>query len=212
MCGGMSDDKEVMRKEVIRVETGHNNVVKSASRCKNHEKIIYAVAATTGATGVVSTGLGSSTAFSASTGAAGVSGVASVAGFSRGATGVGSSIFGGFSSTLGGTACSSFGFDLKKPPTRADRRRVTFKAFTFDSSSFCEKTVRIELMRQREKAYLLLLHFFLRGLNNRSLSRGRRLGLLHGLSRSLLSLHRLSSRSRFLLRWLLGSRSRGLTS
>lgn len=141
MCGGMSGDNNrevVMRKEVIIVETGHNNVVRSASKCKNHEQIIYAVAATTGATGVVSTGLGSSADFSTSTGAAGVSGVASVAGFSRGATGVGSSIFGGFSSTLGGTACSSFGLDLKKPPTRADRRRVTFKAFTFESSSFYE--------------------------------------------------------------------------
>ena len=57
-------------------------------------------------------------------------------GFSRGATGAGSSIFGGFSSTLGGVLCSSFGFDLKKPPTRADKRRPTLTAFALTSASF----------------------------------------------------------------------------
>ena len=72
----------------------------------------------------------------ATTGAAGSTGLAdcsvlgsapSEAGFSRGATGTGSSILGGYSSTLAGVATSALGLDLKKSPTRAERRRVTFK-------------------------------------------------------------------------------------
>jgi len=47
------------------------------------------------------------------------------AGFSRGATGAGSSILGGFSSTLAGVERSDLGLGLKKSPTRADSRRPT---------------------------------------------------------------------------------------
>lgn len=78
--------------------------------------------------------MGSSEAATAGVGSA----AASAAGFSRGATGVGSSILGGFSSTLGGVLCSVLGFDLKNSPTRADNRRLTLGDF-FSSffSSFC---------------------------------------------------------------------------
>lgn len=76
--------------------------------------------------------------------AAGSSALASVgaaasvsdAGFSRGATGAGSSIFGGCSSTLAGVATSALGLDLKKSPTRAERRRPTLAALTSFLSSF----------------------------------------------------------------------------
>lgn len=65
----------------------------------------------------------------------------SEAGFSRGATGVGSSILGGCSSTLAGGVTSGLGLPLKKSPTRAERRRPTLTALgaiSFDSffSSF----------------------------------------------------------------------------
>ena len=91
----------------------------------------HAAAATTGAAGGAST-FGSSDAGAA----AGVASVASAAGFSRGATGVGSSIFGGFSSTLGGVLCSALGLGLKKSPTRAERRRpiLAFFSASFFSS------------------------------------------------------------------------------
>ena len=96
-------------------------------------RFIYAAAATTGA-GVGSAGLVSSVAAGATSDSA-AGAAASVAGFSRGATGAGSSIFGGFSSTFSGWEISSFGFDLKRAPTRAERRRPTFAALTLCSSS-----------------------------------------------------------------------------
>lgn len=54
---------------------------------------------------------------------------------------MGSSILGGFSSTLAGTGISDFVLDLKKSPTRAERRRPTLGDFGFSSffSSFCEE-------------------------------------------------------------------------
>lgn len=52
-----------------------------------------------------------------------------MAGFSRGAMGAGSSILGGFSSTLAGVEVSVLGLGLKNSPTRADRRRLTFAGF-----------------------------------------------------------------------------------
>ena len=56
-------------------------------------------------------------------GSSAVAGVDSAAGFSRGATGVGSSILGGDSSTLAGVL-TSLGFGLKRSLTRADKRRA----------------------------------------------------------------------------------------
>jgi hypothetical protein len=96
----------------------------------------YAAAAMTGvAAGAGSTGLAGS---SIGTGAgAGAAAVESVAGFSKGATGVGSSILGGCSSTFAGVETSCLGFGLKKSPTRAERRRPTlllaFSSFGFSS-------------------------------------------------------------------------------
>lgn len=71
---------------------------------KEKQKHPYAAAATTGvATGAAATsGFDSSVAIGSDLGSAAASATGSDAGFSRGATGVGSSIFGGFSSTLGG--------------------------------------------------------------------------------------------------------------
>ena len=90
-------------------------------------------AATTGA-GVASTILGGSFV-SSFLGTSAVAGVESAAGFSRGATGVGSSIFGGASSTLTGWL-TSFGFDLKNSPTRADKRRPILTGDLAALSSF----------------------------------------------------------------------------
>ena len=97
-------------------------------------------AATTGA-GVASTILGGS--FVSSFLGTSAVGVESAAGFSRGATGVGSSIFGGASSTLTGWLIS-LDLGLKNSPTRADKRRpiltgdlTAFSSFSsFFSSSF----------------------------------------------------------------------------
>ena len=92
--------------------------------------------------------------------ASGASPVA-VAGFSRGATGAGSSIFGGFSSTLGGAVGSTF-LDLNNSPTREDSLRPTFTAVCLTSflsyffSSFCE-TVSFELYNLKIYAYSLFL-------------------------------------------------------
>jgi len=82
-------------------------------------------------------------------GSSAVAGVESAAGFSRGATGAGSSIFGGASSTLTGWLSSLDLLGLNKSLTRADRRRpilrgdlVTFSSFSsFLSSSFLGSSV-----------------------------------------------------------------------
>ena len=66
----------------------------------------------------------------------GAAAASATAGFSRGSTGAGSSIFGGFSSTLGGVLCSALGLGLKKSPTRAERRRPTLAFFSSFFSSF----------------------------------------------------------------------------
>jgi len=82
-------------------------------------------------------------------GSSAVAGVESAAGFSRGATGVGSSIFGGASSTLTGWLSSLDLLGLNKSLTRADKRRpilrgdlVIFSSFSsFLSSSFLGSSV-----------------------------------------------------------------------
>jgi hypothetical protein len=53
----------------------------------------------------------------------------SEAGCSKGATSLGDAIVGGFSSTLAGGTISALGLGLNKSPTRADRRRLTLRAF-----------------------------------------------------------------------------------
>ena len=120
---------------------------------------------------------------SSAAGAAGADSAASAAGFSRGATGVGSSIFGGFSSTLGGVLCSALGLGLKKSPTRAERRRPTLAFFSSFFSSFLRVISQdITFGDVGFTAYLL----FLGGLGLRSRLTGRlgsrRLGGSSGLA------------------------------
>ena len=57
--------------------------------------------------------------------------------FSNGGTRTVSSILGGYSSTLAGVVTSAFGLGLKKSPTRAERRRLTFLALpsAFDTGA-----------------------------------------------------------------------------
>lgn len=93
---------------------------------------LYAAAATTGAAAGAAGAVSSD--FSSGFDSAGAP--ASFAGFSRGATGVGSSILGGFSSTLAGAETSVLGLVLKKSPTRAERRRPTLVALETLSSFF----------------------------------------------------------------------------
>ena len=88
----------------------------------DHERSYTSDDSTTGAAGA-------SSGFASAAGAS-VLASPSTAGFSRGATGAGSSILGGFSSTLVGAASLSFGLVvvLKNSPTRADNRRPTLVA------------------------------------------------------------------------------------
>ena len=100
------------------------------------------------ATGAGSTGL------AVSEGTAGVSAgtAASEAGFSRGATGVGSSILGGCSLTLAVVGTSDLDF-LKRSPTRADRRRENLLLVSF-FSSFCNEKVSFKQKGVKEKEWL----------------------------------------------------------
>lgn len=124
------DGKVVLNKQFIM------GVREQSKKPIPRQLALYAAAATAGVTGgAASTGLTSSTGAAATSGvdstAASAAGV-SVAGFSRGATGAGSSILGGCSSTFAGEETSDLGFALKNSPTRDDRRRPSF----FFSSSF----------------------------------------------------------------------------
>jgi hypothetical protein len=92
--------------------------------------------------------------------ASGVGAGASVAGFSRGATGVGSSILGGCSSTLGGVETSG-ALGLKKPTTRADRRRPTLLLSFLGCSGMC--LVQVSPQNPALTNLLLLVLAFLSG-------------------------------------------------
>ena len=117
------------------------------------EKHLYAVAATTGATGGASvTGADSSTA---ATGAGAVSFVSAVV--SRGATGAGCSICGGLSSGLAGAGAVSFlGLGLKRSLTRAERRRATFSFDGLAARCYRENTTG-KIMSQKQVSHDLEL-------------------------------------------------------
>ena len=74
---------------------------------------------------------------------AGTAGVASGAGCSKGATGAGSSILGGCSSTLAGVATSAFGFPWKRPTKRPESRRpsLTLSEVSSFFSSYPYKSI-----------------------------------------------------------------------